>query len=186
MDLKGGLKVNLTIWDTGVSFYNPTVVILFFLSLTCIAGQEKFHSLTGSYYRGAHGIFIVYDVSRRESFDHVQNWIKEIENNSTGDCIRFLIGNKVGFLFFKPFFLLFFCLSYFGSLLSEAFLCCSCLFFLLQKLLSQFFQIDLERKVETEEGKNLAKTNGMLFSEWYEKKNKQKFKKKEKRKKKIP
>ncbi|KAH3723019.1 Rab18 family GTPase [Pelomyxa schiedti] len=69
-------RINLTIWDT--------------------AGQEKFRSLTSSYYRGTHGIILVYDVSRKVSFEHVNQWLDEVELYSTNpDAIKMLIGNKV-------------------------------------------------------------------------------------------
>lgn len=43
------------------------------------AGQERFRTITTSYYRGANAIVIVYDVTDRESFDHVKNWMNDIE-----------------------------------------------------------------------------------------------------------
>ncbi|XVF83019.1 hypothetical protein PTKIN_Ptkin16aG0098700 [Pterospermum kingtungense] len=73
----GGKRLKLTIWDT--------------------AGQERFGTLTSSYYRGAHGIILVYDVTRRETFTNLSEiWAKEVEFNSTNhECIRILVGNKV-------------------------------------------------------------------------------------------
>jgi len=70
-----GLKV--TIWDT--------------------AGQEKFRTLTASYYRSAHGIILVYDVTNRETFINLSDvWLKEVDIYSTNqDCIKMLVGNKV-------------------------------------------------------------------------------------------
>ncbi|KAL8538720.1 hypothetical protein ACS0TY_000654 [Phlomoides rotata] len=72
-----GKRLKLTIWDT--------------------AGQEKFRSLTSSYYRGAHGIIIVYDVTRRETFTSLsKTWAKELERYCTDpDCIKILVGNKL-------------------------------------------------------------------------------------------
>ncbi|XP_020548759.1 ras-related protein RABC2a isoform X2 [Sesamum indicum] len=62
-----------------------------------IAGQERFGTLISSYYRGAHGIILVYDVTRRETFTSLsKTWTKELElycNNP--DCIKILVGNKV-------------------------------------------------------------------------------------------
>ncbi|KAK4766192.1 hypothetical protein SAY87_007834 [Trapa incisa] len=73
----GGKKLKLTIWDT--------------------AGQERFGIVTSSYYRGAHGIILVYDVTRRETFTNLSNiWAKEVELHSTDqDCVKLLVGNKV-------------------------------------------------------------------------------------------
>ncbi|XP_022742955.1 ras-related protein RABC2a-like isoform X2 [Durio zibethinus] len=62
-----------------------------------IAGQERFGTLTSSYYRGAHGIILVYDVTRRETFTNLSEiWAKEVELYSTDhECIKILVGNKV-------------------------------------------------------------------------------------------
>lgn len=71
-----GKHLNLTIWDT--------------------AGQEKFRSLTSSYYRGTQGIILVYDVSKKSSFEALNIWLKEIDMYSTyPDVIKLLVGNKV-------------------------------------------------------------------------------------------
>lgn len=43
------------------------------------AGQDRFKAITTTYYRGAHGILIVYDITDRESFNHIKNWMNEIE-----------------------------------------------------------------------------------------------------------
>ena len=58
------------------------------------AGQERFRTITASYYRGSNGIIIVYDVTDRESFDHVSYWVKEIDRLATSDVCRLLVGNK--------------------------------------------------------------------------------------------
>ncbi|KAF4368041.1 hypothetical protein F8388_002652 [Cannabis sativa] len=72
-----GKRLKLTIWDT--------------------AGQERFGTVISSYYRGAHGIILVYDVTRRETFTNLSNtWAKEVELYSTNpNCIKILVGNKV-------------------------------------------------------------------------------------------
>lgn len=54
-----GKRIKLTIWDT--------------------AGQERFRTLTSSYYRGAQGIILTYDVTRRDTFEHLVQWLKEVE-----------------------------------------------------------------------------------------------------------
>ncbi|KAK6228312.1 hypothetical protein SCA6_000652 [Theobroma cacao] len=62
-----------------------------------MSGQERFGTLTSSYYRGAHGIILVYDVTRRETFTNLSEiWAKEVELYSTNhECIKILVGNKV-------------------------------------------------------------------------------------------
>ncbi|KAL4325917.1 hypothetical protein GQ457_11G007930 [Hibiscus cannabinus] len=62
-----------------------------------VAGQERFRTLTSSYYRGAQGIILVYDVTWRETFTNLSDvWAKEVELYSTNqDCIKILVGNKV-------------------------------------------------------------------------------------------
>jgi len=66
--------VNVQIWDT--------------------AGQEKFKVITKTYYRGASGYIIVYDVSKRNTFEHVTNWVEEINNHGNSDMFKVLVGNK--------------------------------------------------------------------------------------------
>ncbi|KAK8662248.1 hypothetical protein V6N13_091834 [Hibiscus sabdariffa] len=65
--------------------------------LPVAAGQERFGTLTSSYYRGAHGIILVYDGTRRETFTNLSEiWAKEVELYSTNpECIKILVGNKV-------------------------------------------------------------------------------------------
>ena len=57
------------------------------------AGQERFRTITTNYYRGAHGIILVYDVTNRESFDNIVNWVDNIERYSKNPRL-ILIGNK--------------------------------------------------------------------------------------------
>lgn len=69
-------RLKLTIWDT--------------------AGQEKFRTLTSTYYRAAEGIILVYDVTRRETFANLSTWLEEVQLYSTKpDCIKMVVGNKV-------------------------------------------------------------------------------------------
>ncbi|KAI6657784.1 Ras-related protein ORAB-1 [Oopsacas minuta] len=69
-----GKVVKLQIWDT--------------------AGQERFRTILNSYYRGAHGIIVVYDVTDQDSFDNVEKWFKEIERCCTPNVSKLLVGNK--------------------------------------------------------------------------------------------
>ena len=61
------------------------------------AGQEIFHSLTKNFYRKADGIIIVYDITNKESFERIQDWIKSIyDNTDTYKEIQMIIvGNKI-------------------------------------------------------------------------------------------
>jgi len=67
-------KIKLQIWDT--------------------AGQERFRTITTSYYKGAHAIIIVFDISDRESFNHIRNWMADIDKFAKEGVLRILVGNK--------------------------------------------------------------------------------------------
>jgi len=69
-----GNQIKLQIWDT--------------------AGQEKFRSITRSYYRGTTGALLVYDISRRETFDHLVDWLSDCRKYAHSDIVIMLIGNK--------------------------------------------------------------------------------------------
>ena len=64
--------VKLQIWDT--------------------AGQERFRTITSAYYRGADGIIMVYDVTHRESFEHVREWLKEVRRARRCGSARARVG----------------------------------------------------------------------------------------------
>ena len=67
-------NVKLQIWDT--------------------AGQERFRTIISSYYKGAQGILLVFDVTEKESFESLNNWLIEIEKNANKNVVKILIGNK--------------------------------------------------------------------------------------------
>uniref|UniRef100_A0A0R3W2B0 Ras-related protein Rab-1 n=1 Tax=Taenia asiatica TaxID=60517 RepID=A0A0R3W2B0_TAEAS len=69
-----GHHIKLQIWDT--------------------AGQERFRTMTVAYYRGAHGIIVVYDVTSEESFRNLELWMEEIKRHARSDVIKILVGNK--------------------------------------------------------------------------------------------
>lgn len=69
-----GATVKLQIWDT--------------------AGQERFRSVTRSYYRGAAGAILVYDITSRETYNHVTSWLSDARSLANKDIAIILVGNK--------------------------------------------------------------------------------------------
>jgi len=69
-----GHTIKLQIWDTG--------------------GQQSFKAITRSYYRGAQGIILVYDVTRRDSFSHLKSWLDECKLNADENVTILVVGNK--------------------------------------------------------------------------------------------
>jgi Ras-related protein Rab-2A len=58
------------------------------------AGQESFRSLTRAYYRSASAALLVYDISRRSSFNHITQWLEDVRAYSDQKTVITLIGNK--------------------------------------------------------------------------------------------
>ena len=58
------------------------------------AGQERFKNIISSYYRGAQGIILVYDITDLDSFNNLNSWLVEIEKNASKNAYKILIGNK--------------------------------------------------------------------------------------------
>lgn len=69
-----GKEVKAQIWDT--------------------AGQERFRAVTSAYYRGAVGALVVYDISRRQTFDSIGRWLNELQTHSDMNVVTILVGNK--------------------------------------------------------------------------------------------
>ncbi|CAH0555967.1 unnamed protein product [Brassicogethes aeneus] len=67
-------RVKLQIWDT--------------------AGQERFRSVTHAYYRDAHALLLLYDVTNKTSFDNIRAWLGEIREYAQDDVVIMLLGNK--------------------------------------------------------------------------------------------
>lgn len=69
-----GHSIKVQIWDT--------------------AGQERYKAITNAYYKGALGAFLVYDITRKETFDNVDKWISELKTNGSKNISILIIGNK--------------------------------------------------------------------------------------------
>lgn len=59
-----------------------------------LAGQERFRSITQSYYRSAHALILVYDISCQPTFDALSDWIREIQEYANPKVLKILVGNK--------------------------------------------------------------------------------------------
>ena len=75
VNLKEGLDARIQIWDT--------------------AGQERYKTIAKSYIKGANGILLVYDVTKRNSFEVIKNWVKQIKDLVSSRVNVVLIGNKI-------------------------------------------------------------------------------------------
>ena len=58
------------------------------------AGQERYRAITSAYYRGALGALLVYDISKKASFDNVEKWLKELREHADANIVLMLVGNK--------------------------------------------------------------------------------------------
>ena len=70
-----GKTVKLQIWDT--------------------AGQERFRVITKTYYKGAHGVLLTFDLTNLDTFNQIEAWIKQLNENAQKDICKILVGNKV-------------------------------------------------------------------------------------------
>ena len=59
------------------------------------AGQDRFRSIAKNYYKGAHGIILLYDVTEKKTFENVRNWIKQIKEEVNDNVCIILVGNKI-------------------------------------------------------------------------------------------
>ena len=67
-------RVKLQVWDT--------------------AGQERFRTITQTYYKGAMGIILVYDATEEQTFNNIQNWLKQIDQHASSNVAKVLVANK--------------------------------------------------------------------------------------------
>ena len=58
------------------------------------AGQEKFRAISVNYLKGTHGVILVFDLTNKETFDLIENWIEDIKQNNQSDIAKILLGNK--------------------------------------------------------------------------------------------
>ncbi|KAL0915150.1 hypothetical protein M5K25_015549 [Dendrobium thyrsiflorum] len=69
-----GKMVKAQIWDT--------------------AGQERYRAITSAYYRGAVGAFLVYDITKRQTFENIQRWLRELRDHADSNIVIMMAGNK--------------------------------------------------------------------------------------------
>ena len=67
-------RIKIQIWDT--------------------AGQERYLSITSAYYKGAKGALIVYDITRKNTFDNIDKWITDLKLNGDENICIIILGNK--------------------------------------------------------------------------------------------
>ena len=75
MTLQSGKEVKLQIWDT--------------------AGQDRFRSINKNYYKGSHGIILIYDVTSLKTFENVKSWVSQIHEEISDKVVIYLVGNKI-------------------------------------------------------------------------------------------
>lgn len=73
---------------------NENILIPVKLQIWDTSGQERFKTITSSYYRGSHGIIVVYDITDRESFNDVNRWISELKKIVSDKSVLILVGSK--------------------------------------------------------------------------------------------
>ncbi|KAG0584586.1 hypothetical protein M758_3G221700 [Ceratodon purpureus] len=81
----------------GVEFQTRTIVVdqkTIKAQIWDTAGQERYRAVTSAYYRGAVGAMLVYDITKQQSFDHVQRWLDELRAHADANIVIMLIGNK--------------------------------------------------------------------------------------------
>lgn len=69
-----GKTVKAQIWDT--------------------AGQERYRAITSAYYRGAVGALLVYDITKKQTFDNLQRWLRELRDHADSNIVILMAGNK--------------------------------------------------------------------------------------------
>jgi Ras-related protein Rab-2A len=81
----------------GVEFGSKNIKIkdkMYKIQIWDTAGQEQFRSITRAYYKSAVCAFLVYDITKKESFYNIQSWVEECRNQCPSTTLLYLIGNK--------------------------------------------------------------------------------------------
>ncbi|CAD8177295.1 unnamed protein product [Paramecium pentaurelia] len=81
----------------GVEFANKQLVIddkIIKAQLWDTAGQERYRAIISSYYKGASGALIVFDITKQSTFDNVDRWMKEVQESTSNEISVILVGNK--------------------------------------------------------------------------------------------
>ena len=75
VELDDGRTVKIQLWDT--------------------AGQERFHTITKNYYKTAHAIILIFDVTEKATYQNVKNWVEQIREEVSSKVVTVLVGNKI-------------------------------------------------------------------------------------------
>ncbi|KAJ3626171.1 hypothetical protein MTP99_016688 [Tenebrio molitor] len=98
MQFRDGLFLSGNFISTvGIDFRNKVVTVdqtRVKLQIWDTAGQERFRSVTHAYYRDAHALLLLYDVTNKTSFDNIRAWLSEIREYAQDDVVIMLLGNK--------------------------------------------------------------------------------------------
>ena len=65
------------------------------------AGQERFRAITSSYYKGAMGALLVFDISKKQSFDNLDRWLNEVRAFTKSEVCIILVGNKADLAYMR-------------------------------------------------------------------------------------
>jgi small GTP-binding protein len=102
MQFRDGLFLSGNFISTvGIDFRNKVVTVdqtRVKLQIWDTAGQERFRSVTHAYYRDAHALLLLYDVTNKTSFDNIRAWLSEIREYAQDDVVIMLLGECVVFL----------------------------------------------------------------------------------------
>ncbi|XP_072975330.1 ras-related protein Rab11C-like [Typha angustifolia] len=58
------------------------------------AGQERYRAITSAYYRGAVGALLVYDITKKQTFDNILRWLRELRDHADANIVIMMVGNK--------------------------------------------------------------------------------------------